>query len=262
MYNYKLHYVPRRLSREEEVDLSLRIALGEEFAYFELIRHNIPLVFIIVRDLCVSDFDESVSVGISGLCRAASSFRGDKGARFSTYASRWIRQYISKYFSEDRIDVRIPQSSYRKMCKVRTAIFNLQSQDVNFPSIDEIFSELQRMGHCKISRNAILSYLPYLKSPLSLDCLIGEDGNTFHDTIVDENFILPGDRIVLSEDCALVMSLMKELKDRDRMILDERFFKGKTLGEVASLVDLTRERVRQIQNLALEKLRKLFIANS
>ena len=248
------------ISPEQEKILAAQIHSGDRALHDEacatLINANLRLVVKIAHDfkgfgLPLSDL---ISEGNLGLVRAVEKFDPAKGAKFSSYAAWWIKQSMRRALANQASVIRIPVQSAGKINKIKLANMKLTEQLGRAPTDNELADNLSLS-----ERTVATLRLSDLKT-ISLHAPIqqGEDGS-FEDVISDRNAMMP-DRIVGDEESVQrLFSLLGELDARERQIIQLRFGldgrRPKTLEEVSQMIHRTRERVRQLQNQALAKLR-------
>ena len=217
-----------------------------------LIRANLRLVVKIAHDfqnrgLPLSDL---VTEGNLGLVRAAERFLPDKGAKFSTYSAWWICQSMLRALADQVSVIRVPVQAGARMAKITAAERQLNVSLGRTPSDAEIAE------HLKFPVRTVTMLRHAVTGVVSLDARIieGEDG-TFADLVPDRTAVSPDDRCDARDAQARVRQAFRRLSDRERQVLRLRFRHRQTLEEVSRRVGRTRERVRQIQTEALEKLR-------
>ena len=250
------------VSKDQEVSLAAQIHDRNRDSHDEaratLIEANLRLVVKIAHDFKGLGLPllDLISEGNIGLMRAVEKFDPSKGAKFSSYAAWWIKQSMRRALANQARVIRIPVQSAGKINKIKSVRMKLAEQLGREPTDDEIaanlgFSERTVTG----LRLADLRTFS-LHDPIQQ----GEDGE-FQDIIPDQGAVTP-DRILGDEESVhRLLSLLSELDDRERLILQLRFGldgrRPKTLEEVSQEIRRTRERVRQIQNQALAKLRAM-----
>ena len=226
----------------------------------KLVESNLRLVVKIAHDfkgfgLPLADL---VSEGNIGLMHAAEKFDPDKGAKFSSYAAWWIKQYMRRALANQSNTIRVPVQSANKLNKIRAVRNKLLEELGREPSNAEIAAQLdfseKTVTELKLADTKTVSLHELLQS--------GEDGE-IKDLISDPYSITPDSRINAVESIFRLIDLLDNLDDRERQIIELRFgLRGNeplTLEEVSTHIGRTRERVRQLQNQALLKLKELLI---
>jgi len=246
------------LTPDEEIQLAARIKKGDKKAREHMIKANLRLVVKIARDyegigLPLLDL---ISEGNIGLMKAVERFDPSKGGKLSTYGSWWIKQSIKRALANQSKTIRLPVHLVDKISKMRRTAMKLQEMLGHEPSDEELADEMgMTAARVRQMRQAAVR-------PASLDAPIGDDdSNNFSDVVQDENATSPYDNLEDKTVTGMLQDMVKHLNDREATILRYRFgLDGgteKTLEEVGVKFGVTRERVRQIQNLALRKLRKM-----
>ena len=245
------------LSAEEERKLAKRIAEGDEEAEQELIEANLRLVISIAKKYMGQglDFLDLIQEGNLGLMQAIQKFDYTKGYRFSTYATWWIKQRISRALSDKSRTIRIPAHVWEVMNKYQKVTNRLAKDLGREPKAEEIAEEMD-LELAKVRKIKKL-----IQSPDSLDRPVGEGEDDFYlgDMIEDTNSPTP-DQLTQKE---LLQDELNEvldtLSDREERILKLRFGlldgRARTLKEIGEEYDLSRERIRQIEKKALQRLR-------
>ena len=244
------------VTRLEEVELAARIASGEEEARSKLIRSNLRLVVKIAHDFKGLGLPllDLISEGNIGLMRAVEKFDPSKGAKLSSYAAWWIKQSMRRALANQARTIRIPVQSASKISKIQAARTKLAEKLGREPSDKEIAKEVslteRTVTGLRLGKTTTIS----LHDPIQH----GEDGE-FRDIIPDERTAAPDEIVEDEETLSHMLKLVDRLDDREQTILRLRFGlsgeRPRTLEEVSQTIGRTRERVRQIQNQALEKLR-------
>lgn len=247
------------LSVEEENVLAEKILKGDADAVAYMVCCNLRLVVKIAREY--SNYGvpllDLISEGSIGLIHAVRRFNPEKGGKLSTYASWWIKQSIKKALARQSRTIRLPVHFSDKLSRVRKVSQRLGDELGREPSDEEVSAEIG-IDETKVARLKIAG----LKTT-SLDATVGGDDDTeLIELVGDEDaqdpFEMLQDKNLLQE----LGGLLKLLTVRERKILSHRFglegAKAQTLEEVGEVMGITRERVRQVQNKALEKLRKEF----
>ena len=246
------------LTPQEEIELAARIKKGDKKAREQMIKANLRLVVKIARDyegigLPLLDL---ISEGNIGLMKAVERFDPAKGGKLSTYGSWWIKQSIKRALANQSKTIRLPVHLVDKISKMRRTAMRLQEELGREPTDDEVGDE---MG---ISASRVAQMRMAAVRPASLDAPIGdEDSNNFAEVVQDESADTPYEHLEGKTVTRMLREMVKTLDPRESTILSARFgLEGgpqKTLEEVGEKFGVTRERVRQIQNIALRKLRKM-----
>ena len=246
------------LKPEQEVELARRIAKGDKQARDMMIRANLRLVVKIANDYSNYGLplNDLISEGNIGLIKAVERFDPDKGGKLSTYAAWWIKQAIKRALANQSKSIRLPVHLVDKIAKMRRIISQLTEELDREPSDEEV----------GIVMGIPVNKIAHLKSvsvrPASLDAPIGEDeGSSFGDIIGDENALSPFENLKEKSYSSDISDMMSQLEEREEKIIRLGFgLDGdtpKTLEEVGSIFGITRERVRQLQNIAIKKMRNL-----
>ena len=259
MYLREIGKIPL-LTAEEELDLAQKPAKGNKKAKDKMVEANMRLVVSIAKRYSGRglDFLDLIQEGNTGLHRAVEKFDPEKGFKFSTYATWWIRQAITRAIADQARTIRIPVHMVETINKVLRASRKLTAELNREPTIEEIAKEMD-MDVDKVD------YVMRIKQDIaSLDASVGKDGDdedsVLGDFVEDEDRISPEDSAanqMLKEQLADIISTLSE---REQKIIKLRFGIGggrpHTLEEVGAEFSVTRERIRQIEAKALSKLRK------
>jgi RNA polymerase primary sigma factor len=245
------------LTLKDEVELAARIKRGDKAARERMIKANLRLVVKIARDYENYGVPllDLVSEGNIGLMKAVERFDPAKGAKLSTYAAWWIKQAIKRALANQSKTIRLPVHVVDKLFHLRRMTVKLQELLGREPSDQELADELGTTVEriLELRRSAV--------SPAPLDANLGndEDSNRLADVVADENAENPLNELEEKTNGDMVRNLVQTLNPREATILRYRFgLDGddeKTLEEVGEKFGVTRERIRQIQEIALRKLR-------
>ena len=245
------------LSEEDEYKIAIAAANGDENARQTMITSNLRLVVKVAKTYIGRSsnlsFLDLIQEGNMGLMRATEKFDAEKGFRFSTYATYWIKQAISKAIIDQSRAVRLPANIINELNKFNKAIRDLSQQYGRTPSDKELAEYLN------VSVKKISEYYTISKEPCSLDVTIDEDEDTaMIDLIADEN----ATKFMDIDDLSIrdtIYSVLNTLSERERRIIELRFGftdgRQHTLEEVGKEFNLTKERIRQLEASALKKLR-------
>ena len=244
------------LTDEEEKDIFARIANGDPTAAETLINSNLRLVVSVARHYATCSsmpLLDLIQEGNLGLIRAVEKFDISKGYKFSTYATWWIRQSISRSISDLSRTIRIPANLIETASKISKISREYQQMTGEDPSVEYL---VEKSGE---ERKTIERILSIVKDPISLDSPVNEDDNTVGDLIPDEESEKPGASLIAEANREIVQNVLNTLDDRERKIITLRYGIGTkqplTLEEVGNILGLTKERIRQIETNTLRKLR-------
>ncbi len=256
-HSYLPHLTRQRLlSLEEEQDLSRRMQCGDQRAKDRLIEANMRLVINIAKNYhsAFIPFEDLVQEGAIGLMTATERFDPSRGFRFSTYATHWIRQAISRAIDNKSKAIRIPShisEAIRKLEKLRELLFRERGVE---PSSEELAQ------HLGISPRKVAALLQAGQDPVSLDMLVGNEENTPLSALInDASAENPQQAVLSSERREALRELLTILTPREQEVMRMRlgFEEDSTevLAEIGERLHLSRERIRQIEVLALRKLK-------
>ena len=244
------------LTKEEENDIANRISIGDVAAKNRMIVANLRLVVSIAKKYRGRglSFLDLIQEGNIGLIKATERFEASKGFKFSTYATWWIRQAITRAIADQARTIRIPVHMVETVNKVKKASAELSNQKGYEPSVEEIAEEL------KMPVEKVREIIRLSQTPVSLETPIGEEEDSvLGDFIADDSSIAPEDVADSSDLRERIHDALQKLTSREAKVLMMRYgFEGGkcyTLEEVGKEFNVTRERIRQIEAKALRKLR-------
>lgn len=246
------------LTREEEVSLARRIARGDQAALDQMIRSNLRLVVTIAKDfaergLCLEDL---VAEGNRGLMKAAERFDPDRGVKFSVYAAHWIKQSIRRALSNQSRTIRLPVHVVEKLVRLERARDAFHDAHQRPPSRTELAkaSKLDEKRISLIERTT--------RRTISLDQPLDSESDAapLGSTVADPRAGDPLESLEHADLLAKLPSLLDTLEPRERLIIAHRFglddLPVRTLEELGAHLGITRERVRQLQVIALRRMRQ------
>ena len=255
MYLKEIGKVPL-LSAEEEIDLAQRMEQGDESAKKRLAEANLRLVVSIAKRYVGRGmlFLDLIQEGNLGLIKAVEKFDYRKGYKFSTYATWWIRQAITRAIADQARTIRIPVHMVETINKLIRVSRQLLQELGREPTPEEIAEEM----HMSVER--VREILKISQEPVSLETPIGEEEDShLGDFIQDDNVPVPADAAAFTLLKEQLVEVLGTLTDREQKVLRLRFGlddgRARTLEEVGKEFNVTRERIRQIEAKALRKLR-------
>jgi len=255
MYLKEIGKVPL-LSADEEIDLAKKMELGDEEAKARLCEANLRLVVSIAKRYVGRGmlFLDLIQEGNLGLIKAVDKFDWRKGYKFSTYATWWIRQAITRSIADQARTIRIPVHMVETINKLIRISRQLLQEFGREPTPEEIAEEMD------ISVEKVREILKIAQEPVSLETPIGEEEDShLGDFIPDEDVPAPAEAAAFSMLKEQLIEVLDTLTEREQKVLKLRFGledgRARTLEEVGKRFDVTRERIRQIEAKALRKLR-------
>lgn len=245
------------LTQEEELALAKRCACGDEDAIRQMVNSNLRLVVSIAREYAGRGVPllDLVQEGSIGLIVAARKFDYTMDCRFSTYASKWIRQRIQRCLTNHAGVIRVPAHTAQRMRKLLTAKASFLSENGREPTLSEL---AKRADIPEEKAEELLRLSPEI---CSLDAPVGEDGeSTMEKLLSGDDEMEPQAVLIRQELCALLDEMMGELNQRQQTILRLRFGMDDgachSLEDIAQGMGISKERVRQIESQAIKKLNK------
>lgn len=245
------------LTANEEIELARSIAKGDQLAKQRLVKSNLRLVVSVAKKYQDRGlpFLDLIQEGNVGLIRAAEKFDAERGYKFSTYATWWIRQGITRALADKSRTIRVPVHMVETINGLRKTTRKLSQELGRRPTLEELAEQM------KITVTKVKEILSANRLPLSLDTPYGDDeDNSLAELVEDVNSQRPEESTEASLMSNDIRGILKSLSQREREILILRFGlndgKQRTLEQVGKLVGITRERTRQIELKALRALRQ------
>ena len=245
-----------QLERAEELDLFRSIGEGDEEARESVIKAHLKLVVKIAKKYSRLGvpFMDLVEEGNLGLLRATHKFDMTKGCRFATYASWWVKQFIMRALANQGKTIRMPVYMVERVSRIEKLINSYKAKHNRTPTLDEIAQQAQ------LAREKVLEVFNIAKRTQSLNVLLNEE-REFIDLIEDTNAIHSEQVVAASMIQEEIIDLMGHLKPREMQIVSMRFGldgeRPRTLKEIGAAYKISRERVRQIEEVSLRKLKKI-----
>ena len=250
------------LSREEEIKLAEAAANGSQKAKDDLVNHNLRLVVSIAkrymgRGLTLLDL---IQEGNMGLIKAVDKYDVSKGFKFSTYATYWIKQAISRAVMDQARNIRIPVHIIELMSNIKKVERDFQQAHGREPKEAEVAAVLG------IEVKKVKEAYTWMKDTTSLDIMVGDDEDTTVGSFIEDESVVPAFAAIEENDrTTAIRNILDTLNDREKMVIVRRFGIGldraETLDEIGKELGLSRERIRQIEAAALRKLRNPRRAN-
>jgi len=246
-----------QLTPEEEKDLGARVQKGDEEAFQKLIESNLRFVVAMAKKYARSGYPlhELINEGNLGLIEAVSRFDPTRGVRFITYASWWIRQAILAAIAHHGQVFRLPPKLKHELYRFESKVSNLTQELGHRPTVDEISKGLG------MTEEDVRDMMEGTPTEVSLDTPIGESAEMRLEDLIEDQSVTPVDEALIAQSFEeQLQSLLAQLDEKEKVIIERRFGLGdrepQTLAEIGTDMHLSRERIRQIEERALGKLRR------
>jgi RNA polymerase primary sigma factor len=246
-----------QLTPEEEQDLGARAQKGDQDAFRKLIESNLRFVVAMAKKYARSGYPlhELINEGNMGLIEAASRFDPGRGVRFITYASWWIRQAILAAIAHYGQVFKLPPKLKHELYRFESRVARLTQELGHRPSVDEISRELG------MKEKDVRELMEGTPTEISLSTPVGEQDEAHLEDLIKDPAVTPVDEVLIARSLEeQLQTLLSQLDEKERLIIERRFGLGddepQTLAEIGSELHLSRERIRQIEERAIGKLRR------
>lgn len=249
------------IDSKDEIELARKIKNGDRLAVDKLIKSNLRFVVSVAKQYqnYGLEFEDLISEGNIGLIKAAQKFDETKGFKFISYAVWWIRQSILKAIAEQSRTVYLPLNKINMITKVNKAYNELEKTLNRQPNVIEIADYLD------MKIEDIDECVNFSNNSLSMDKPINEEGDSLYDIFENDNSSKPDSDLMQNSLKKNIKDLLSTLSERESFILRKHYgLDGETetpLEDIAEMLDLTKERIRQIKNNTLEKIQKRMSSN-
>jgi RNA polymerase primary sigma factor len=256
LYLKEISRLPQ-LTPEEEKELGARVQKGDEEAFRKMIEANLRFVVSMAKKYARSGYPlhELINEGNLGLIEAVSRFDPARGVRFITYASWWIRQAILAAIAHHGQAFKLPPKLKHELYRFDSKVAHLTQELGRRPTVDEISKELG------MTEEDVREKMEGTPTEVSLDAPIGEGAELRMEDLIRDQTVTPVDEALIARSFEeQLQALLSQLDEKERVIIERRFGLGdrepETLAEIGSELNLSRERIRQIEERALGKLRR------
>lgn len=254
MYLKEIGSIPL-LTKEEELELAKKVSEGDELAKQKLVESNLRLVVSVARKYLRKGMPmlDLIQEGTLGLIKAAEKFDYTKGFKFSTYATWWIRQGITRAIADQARTIRVPVHMVEKINKLSSVSALLAAELGRDPKPEEIADKMD------MSVDKVVEVINVSQKPTSIESTVGkEDDTELEEVLPDKNALSPEEIVTASLLKDQIEEILGTLTEKEKGVLELRFGlnggEAHTLEEVGKAFNVTRERARQIENKALRKL--------
>ena len=254
MYLKEIGSIPL-LTKEQELSLAKKVSEGDELAKQKLVESNLRLVVSVARKYLRKGMPmlDLIQEGTLGLIKAAEKFDYTKGYKFSTYATWWIRQGITRAIADQARTIRVPVHMVEKINKLSSVSALLAAELGRDPKPEEIADKMD------MSVDKVVEVINVSQKPTSIESTVGkEDDTELEEVLPDKNALSPEEIVTASLLKEQIEEILGTLTEKEKGVLELRFGlnggEAHTLEEVGKAFNVTRERARQIENTALRKL--------